>query len=85
MLFDLPHVVERARGEIAAGAVADRCEVIAGSFFDKVPGGADAYLLKHVIHDWDDERATAILKQRLLPGGRPSRVRRVSSRRSDLP
>jgi hypothetical protein len=35
---------------------------VGGSFFDGVPTGADAYLLKHVIHDWNDERATAILK-----------------------
>jgi SAM-dependent methyltransferase len=42
--------------------VADRCQVLAGDFFDEVPAGADACLLKHVIHDWDDERAAAILR-----------------------
>jgi hypothetical protein len=41
--------------------VIDRCEQVTGSFFEQVPGGADAYLLKSVIHDWDDERSTAIL------------------------
>ncbi len=62
IVFDQPHVVERARKEIESVGMADRCEVIGGSFFQEVPRGADAYLLKHVIHDWDDERATAILK-----------------------
>ena len=62
VVFDLPHVAERANSEVAAAEVADRCEVVAGSFFDRVPSGADAYLLKHVIHDWNDERGTVILK-----------------------
>jgi hypothetical protein len=61
VLFDLAHVVERARVRIAATAVAERCTVQAGDFFREVPGGGDAYLLKHVIHDWDDEQALAIL------------------------
>ncbi len=50
------------REQVTSAGVADRCEVVAGSFFDEVPAGADAYLFKHVIHDWNDERATAILK-----------------------
>jgi hypothetical protein len=61
VVFDQPHVAERARTHLAAEGVADRCEAVGGSFFDKIVGGADAYLLKHVIHDWDDERATEIL------------------------
>lgn len=62
MVFDQPHVAARAREHVAAAGIADRCEVVAGSFFDRVPPGADAYLLKHVIHDWDDAKASAILK-----------------------
>ena len=62
ILFDLPGVVERARAEIEAAGLADRCEVVGGSFFEAVPGGADAYLLRHIIHDWDDEKAAAILR-----------------------
>jgi SAM-dependent methyltransferase len=62
IVFDLAHVAERAREQLKEAGIVDRCEVVAGSFFDEVPRGADAYLLKHVIHDWDDERATAILK-----------------------
>ena len=61
LLFDQPHVVERA--DLAATGVADRIRVVGGSFFDEVPAGADAYLLKHVIHDWNDERAIAILRK----------------------
>jgi len=61
-LFDLPQVVERAHPRLRQLGFADRCDVMAGDFFAGVPGGADAYLLKHVIHDWADERAVAILK-----------------------
>jgi hypothetical protein len=62
LVFDQPHVAERARAHVAEAGVADRCEVVGGSFFDTVPRGAEAYLLKHVIHDWNDERAGAILR-----------------------
>jgi O-methyltransferase domain len=62
IVFDQPHVAERARENLRAEGFADRCQVVGGSFFDGVPTGADAYLLKHVIHDWNDERAAAILK-----------------------
>jgi len=51
--------------------VADRCEVIGGSFFESVPTGGDAYVLKYVIHDRDEERALAILwrcRQAMAPG-----------------
>jgi len=62
LVFDRPDVIERARAHVAANGFADRCELVAGSFFEKAPSGADAYLLKHVIHDWDDARARAILR-----------------------
>jgi hypothetical protein len=62
VLFDLPHAIETARQHLEQAGVAERCELVAGSFFESVPGGADAYLLKSVIHDWNDERSTAILK-----------------------
>jgi O-methyltransferase domain/Dimerisation domain len=62
IVFDQPHVAARAREQVEAAGMADRCEVVGGSFFEKVPSGADAYLLKHVIHDWNDERAAAILR-----------------------
>jgi hypothetical protein len=62
VLFDLPDVVDRAKPLLAKAGVADRCEIIGGSFFDDVPSGADAYVLTAVIHDWDDERCLRILR-----------------------
>jgi len=62
ILFDLPHVVERARERIEAAGVADRCELVSGSFFDSVPEEADAYMMRHIIHDWDDETCLTILR-----------------------
>jgi hypothetical protein len=62
LLFDLPNVVARAQKEIAASRLSDRCESVGGSFFESIPKGADAYLLRHILHDWDDEKAIAILK-----------------------
>lgn len=61
ILLDLPLALEGAADVLAAAGVADRCALVPGDFFGAVPGGADAYLLKSVIHDWDDERASAIL------------------------
>lgn len=62
VLFDQPHVVAGTGPVLEAAGVADRCRVEAGSFFDSVPEGGDAYLLKWVLHDWDDEEAAAILR-----------------------
>ncbi len=61
-VFDLPRVAEGARAKITAAGLAGRCDVVSGDFFEAVPSGGDAYLLKHVIHDWDDARASAILR-----------------------
>jgi hypothetical protein len=46
---------------VNTSAAAGRCQIVAGDFFESVPSGADAYLIKKVIHDWDDERAARIL------------------------
>jgi hypothetical protein len=62
VVFDQPHAAARARERVAAAGLAGRCEAVAGNFFDGVPGGADAYLISNVLVDWDDERATAILR-----------------------
>lgn len=62
VLFDLPPVIEGARARIEAEGIADRCELVGGDFFESVPRGGDAYILKWIIHDWDDERAVAILR-----------------------
>jgi hypothetical protein len=61
ILFDLPAVVAGASG-ILTGDIAARCRVVGGNFFDSVPEGADAYLLKSVIHDWPDDDAAGILR-----------------------
>jgi hypothetical protein len=62
VLFDRPHAVAGARALVEQAAIADRCELIPGNFFDSVPAGANVYLLKNIIHDWDDERASRILR-----------------------
>jgi len=62
ILFDRPHVVAGATQQIQSAGLQGRCEVMAGNFFDSVPKGADAYILKKVIHDWGDERVLAILR-----------------------
>jgi SAM-dependent methyltransferase len=63
VVFDLPHVVADAPALLAAAGVLERCDVVAGSFFDDpLPAGADAYLLKAIVHDWEDEQAVAILR-----------------------
>jgi hypothetical protein len=61
ILFDQPHVVAGAPDVLAAAGVADRCEIVAGSFFEAVPA-ADAYILKHILHDWYDADCTRILQ-----------------------
>lgn len=61
-VYDLPHCAPGAAAVAQEAGVAERCGFIAGDFFTSVPDGADAYLLKSVIHDWNDERATAILR-----------------------
>lgn len=62
ILFDLPHVVERARPNIEEAGLSERCQLLSGSFFEAVPAGADAYVMRHIIHDWDDAKSIAILK-----------------------
>ena len=73
VLFDLPHVIEGAKPALAAHGLDGRCQAVGGDFFQSVPGGAEAYLLKHIIHDWDDDRAVAILRnirRAIDPSGR---------------
>ncbi len=73
ILFDLPHVIEAAKPVIESEGLIDRCELISGDFFKEVPSGAGVHVLKHIIHDWDDERAVRILsncQRALRPNGR---------------
>jgi precorrin-6B methylase 2 len=69
VVFDQPAVAAAARAAIAAAGLTGRCAAVGGDFFAAVPDGGDAYLLKFVLHDWDDERAVAILRtcRRAMP------------------
>ena len=71
LLFDLGHVMGRAKANLDAGGLAERCGVIEGSFFETVPAGADAYLFRHIIHDWTDEQCVQILGhcRKVIPAG----------------
>ncbi|RFU83827.1 O-methyltransferase [Streptomyces triticagri] len=60
-LIDRPAVVDEAPELLREAGVADRVEIVAGDFFEELPTGHDAYLLKAVLHDWDDRRAALIL------------------------
>jgi hypothetical protein len=62
ILFDLPGVVERARANIEAAGLEGRCQLVAGNVFEAMPAGADTYLMRHIIHDWDDEKSITILR-----------------------
>ena len=62
VLFDAPPVIEGAKRRFASEGLTNRCELVAGDFFKSVPPDGDAYILKWIIHDWDDERSIAILK-----------------------
>jgi ubiquinone/menaquinone biosynthesis C-methylase UbiE len=62
ILFDLPHVTAGATALLESAGVADRCEIVSGDFFASIPEGSDAYIMKHIIHDWDDDRASEILQ-----------------------
>jgi precorrin-6B methylase 2 len=61
VLFDLPHVAEKAKKRLADAGLVGRCEVVAGDAFVSVPGGGDAYVLSRVMNGFNDERALAIL------------------------
>ncbi len=62
VLYDLPHVVADAPALLESHGVADRVQILSGSFFESVPKGHDAYLVSHIIHDWDDGENATILK-----------------------
>jgi O-methyltransferase/methyltransferase family protein len=62
VLFDRPNVIAAAGGLLTGVGVADRCDLLRGDFFEAVPSGGDLYILSWIIHDWDDDRSVAILK-----------------------
>jgi hypothetical protein len=72
-VFDLPHVIERTRSRLAERTELPTIELHSGSFFESVPAGYDVYLMRHIIHDWDDEKCITILRHCaavLPPGGK---------------
>jgi hypothetical protein len=73
-VLDLPGLAKASRAYLERAGVADRGGIQEGSFFDAVPPGADAYLLKSIIHDWDDARAVMILKNCAGAAGPDGRV-----------
>lgn len=73
ILFDQPQVVEEARAQMESAEIAGRCELAVGDFFEVVPEGADAYIVKNLLHDWNDEQCVRILtncRKAMRPGGR---------------
>lgn len=73
VLFDLPHVTGRSVENVKQWGVDDRCKCVGGDFFKEVPEGGDAYILRHIVHDWSDEEATKILSnccQAMNPNGK---------------
>ena len=75
VLFDRPQVIDQARSApyVNDKQIARRIELVAGDFFQSVPAGADAYIMKYIIHDWDDELCLKILgncRRAMAPSGR---------------
>jgi hypothetical protein len=62
VLFDVPTVAAGAAAVLEEAGVADRCEIVGGNFFEAVAPGGDAYILRQIIHDWNDAKAAAILR-----------------------
>lgn len=62
ILFDAPHVIAGAGGPLREAGVASRCELVGGDFFVSVPPGGDAYVMAHILHDWEDEPAEKLLR-----------------------
>lgn len=73
VVFELPEVAREAEERVAQAGLSDRCDVVAGSFFDGVPEGGDTYVLSTVLHDWDDEAAGTILRN--VRAAAPDRAR----------
>lgn len=86
VLFDLPGVAEHAREVLNGSRLSGRCRIVGGDFFDSVPPSGDAYLLRHVVHDWEDREAASILRNcrnAMRPGGRVLVVETVISSGND--
>jgi SAM-dependent methyltransferase len=72
ILFDLPPAADRAKESFSDPDLSDRCRIVGGDFFNSVPS-ADVYVLRHIIHDWNDDNAVTILsncRKAMNPDGR---------------
>jgi hypothetical protein len=88
ILLDLPHVVSRAEALLRNKGVAERCQIVGGNFFEKVPAGGDLYMLKAILHDWGDEDAIRILRvcrRAAKPEGRLLVIERVLGAPNEAP
>jgi SAM-dependent methyltransferase len=86
VLFDQPHVVGDAQKHLKSAGVLDRCDIVGGDFFERVPEGADAHILKSIVHDWNDEKSLVLLKnchRALKEGGALLIVERILPARVD--
>jgi hypothetical protein len=63
VLVELPGAAERARDRLSAAGVLDRVQIVPGSFFDHIPDGGDLYVLRRVLHNWNDQNARAMLQR----------------------
>jgi hypothetical protein len=71
VLFDRPHVAMNAPAFLRSQGVESRIRIEPGAFFESVPGGGDAYLLSHIIHDWNEDQCLTILgncRKAMKPG-----------------
>jgi hypothetical protein len=62
VVYDRPDVIERAEANVKSAGLENRCTLTGGNFFESVPPGGDAYLMRHIIHDWNDEQCRTILR-----------------------
>jgi hypothetical protein len=87
ILFDMESVIAGAKCRVCDLKMDQRCQTIAGDFFQEIPAGADAYYLQHIIHDWPDEKALSILNncRRALQGRKDGRLLIVESILSEKP
>jgi len=72
-LFDMPGIAGQTRSRLDAAGLSDRCEIVGGDFFSKVPVSADTFFLRHILHDWNDEECRTILRNiaaQCKPGAR---------------
>jgi predicted transcriptional regulator len=69
ILYDQAHVMARTAQNVQAAGLGDRCTMASGNFFESIPAGADAYSMRHILHDWQDDQCIGILRniRRVIP------------------